>query len=107
MREAVKIFIDTNGEDFEKRLDTENLTELQKKWIKVLKGDFSEEAIDDLYNAPAEGQFDWYTLPPFELPFKSQPRITVPARTPILTKSQVRTPRGSKKKKIALPIPPR
>lgn len=105
MREAVKIFIDTNGEDFEKRLDTKNLTELQKRWIKVLKGDFSEEALDALYNAPAEGQFDWYTLPPFELPL--QPRITVPKRTPILTKSQVRTPSGRKKKKIALPIPPR
>lgn len=70
LRDAVDIFIDTNGADFEKRLDP-NLTPLQKKWVEVLKGDTSEEALNALYTSPASGQFNYYTLPPFDLPISA------------------------------------
>lgn len=68
IRNVVDDFINTNGGDFEKRFDTENLTPLQQKWIKVLQGDTSEQAINDLYTSPAPGQFNYYTLPPFDMP---------------------------------------
>lgn len=98
LRSVVKTFIDTNGKDFEKRLDESQLTELDRKWIKVLKGDTSPEAIDALYNSPAPGQFNWYTLPPASLPFK-QPLPE--RRTDLPSKASTRT---KKTKKIAQPI---
>lgn len=68
IRAVVKDFIATNGDDFEKRMDTDNLTDLQKNWIRVLAGDTSKEAVDSLYNAPAPNQFQYYTLPPLGFP---------------------------------------
>lgn len=103
MRAAVKQFIATNGKDFEKRLDESQLTELDKKWIQVLKGDMSDEAIDALYNSPALGQYNGYTLPPLTLPFKLD---TPKQRTGLPTKADLKAAKGSTKKtkKIAQPI---
>lgn len=101
LKKIVNDFITTNGSDFEKRLDEDRLTPLQKNWVRVLKGDLSEEAIDNLYNSPAPGQFNGYTLPPLALPVRPKTR-TVPKRTGLPSRSS--TSRGKKK---ALPIPQR
>ncbi len=76
IRDVVRAFIDTNGSDFEKRLQEDRLTPLQRNWVRVLKGDTSKEAVDALYNSPAPGQFKGYTLPPLDLPL-------APPTTPI------------------------
>ena len=76
LKKVVKAFIDTNGTDFEKRIDTDKLTPLQKQWVKVLKGDTSKEAVDALYNLPAQGGYQGYTLPPLNLPYKVAPPTT-------------------------------
>lgn len=104
LRKMVEAFIDANGTDFEKRFDMDNLTPLQKNWIRVLKGDTSDEAVDSLYTSPAEGQFNYYTLPPLDLPERVQ---RVPGQTPVLTRTEVaaRQPkRTSRAKRVARPI---
>lgn len=112
LRTAVKTFIATEGKDFEKRLDESRLTELDKKWVAVMKKVQSEEKIDqglidELYNSPAKGQFNWYTLPPSSLPFKrvteGEP-VQVERRTGLPTKAQLKGPKKKKTKKIAQPI---
>ena len=66
----VKDFITTNGNDFESQIQTDRLTPLQEKWIEVLKdGGNNQDLIDELYQSPANGQFNGYTLPPLDLPF--------------------------------------
>ena len=90
LRGFVENFIATEGSDFEKRIQTDRLTPLQKNWVRVLGGDTSEEAVDALYNSPDEGQFNGYTLPPYNLPIKPKP--------PELPK-KVRKGRGGKGKK--------
>lgn len=105
LRDGVKAYITTNGSDFDKQVRTEDLTELQKDWIRVLKGDSSNETMDRLYNSPAPGQFNWYTIPPTDLPIIASPTSPVsrPAkRTGLPTKAK-----GPKKKKIPAAIPPR
>lgn len=104
LQDAVRKFIATNGTDFEKRLDMEKLTPLQKNWVRVLKGDTSDDAINQLYTSPAEGQFNWYTLPPTDLPMR-QPLSTAPnvtRRTGLPSKSK--KARGTKEKNFAQPI---
>lgn len=104
LREAVDIFIDTNGADFEKRLDP-NLTPLQKKWIEVLQGDRSEEAINALYTTPAPGQFNYYTLPPFDLPIVRPPTTPI---EPLEKRSGLPSSKaGPREKKRPQPIPMR
>lgn len=105
INKIVREFIDTNGEDFEKRIDTDRLTPLQQNWIRVLKGDTSEEAIDALYNSPDEGQFNWYTLPPLDLPIRTTGSESpeVERRTGLPTKAQVKAT-SKKEKNVALPI---
>lgn len=70
LKNFVSSFIATNGKDFEQRLDMESLTPLQKRWVEVLKGDTSPEAIDALYQSPLPNGFQWYTLPPGDLPLQ-------------------------------------
>lgn len=105
MKKMVEAFIDTNGSDFDKHIDTEHLTPLQHKWIKVLKGDTSKEAIDALYNSAAPGQFGWYTLPPLELPYKvvppTSPQQGLEKRTGLPSGKRAR---GKKEKNLAIPI---
>lgn len=102
IRNVVKQFIDTNGTDFEKRIETERLTPLQQKWVQVLKGDTSPETLDSLYNSPAPGEFNWYTLPPLRLPMKEpQP---IPRRTNLPTKASQKTTKGPKVKNKAIPL---
>jgi len=70
IKDLVKNFIDTNGTDFESQIQTDRLTPLQEKWIEVLKdGGKNQDLIDELYQSPANGQFNGYTLPPLDLPF--------------------------------------
>lgn len=72
IRDAVDQFIQTSGKDFDKKVRTEDLTPLQRNMVRVLKGDTSDEAIDQLYISPAPGQFNYYTLPPMTLPYKTR-----------------------------------
>lgn len=102
MEKIVGDFISTNSKDFEKQYNLDNLTPLQQRWIKVLKGDTSKQSIDALYNSPAAGQFNWYTIPPL--------RLEIPQKGEVLTRTQVQEMRGSrgrapKTKKKALAIP--
>lgn len=70
LRDFTRVFIDTNGQDFEKRIEYDQLTEQQKAMIEVIKGDFSEETIDQLYQkVDAKGNV-WPSLPPLELPMR-------------------------------------
>jgi len=101
---AVRQFIDTNGSDFEKRIDTERLTPLQQRWINVLKGDTSPEAVDALYNAAADGQFNWYTLPPLELPVRTPVEDVAPVKQRTGLPRKASRKGGAKEKNYALPI---
>lgn len=105
LNKTVRTFIATNGSDFEKRIRTEDLTPLQENWIRVLKGDTSEEAIDALYNSAAEGQFNWYTLPPLALPIEPPERKVpnVERRTNLPSKASQK--KAKKEKPTALPLP--
>lgn len=95
LKKIVKSFIDTNGTEFDKNIDMDKLTPLQKQWVKVLKGDTSKEAVDELYNLPAPGQYQGYTLPPLSLPYK-----VVPPTTPVADFDKRRgLPSGKKAKK--------
>lgn len=103
MKKVVKAFIDTNGTDFEKNIDTDRLTPLQKQWIKVLKGDTSEETIDSLYNSPAPGSYQGYTLPPLNLPYKVVAPVT---KNELIKRRGLPTGKnsGKKAKNLAIPI---
>lgn len=103
---AVQQFTDVNGRDFDKRLQTDRLTPLQQQWVKVLKGDTSPEAVDKLYNSPAQDKFNWYTIPPLDLPVKPlvTPQPKMEQRTGLPSKASTKK---SKQKKIAQPIPQR
>lgn len=113
LRAVVGAFIDTNGADFEKRLDESQLTDLDKKWIEVIKNyqktkKIDQNLVDEMYNMPAPGQFNWYTLPPNTLPFKtvkSLEPVKVERREGLPTKAQLKaTSKKQKTKKIAQPI---
>lgn len=97
LKGLVKNFIATNGSDFSSTIDTENLTELQKQWIKVLSGDTSNEAIDKLYQSPADGQFKGYTLPPYTLPFRPSMDASSKYKTPKVPRT---LSKGAKKKRV-------
>lgn len=104
IREAVQLFIKTNGRDFDKQINEDQLTPLQKNWVRVLKGDMSEEALDSLYTSPAPGQFNWYTIPPLDLPI----RTAAPAKTQLEPRrglqSSKKASSGPKPKKVAQPL---
>lgn len=103
MKKFVATFIATNGKDFDKNIDMERLTPLQKNWVRVLKGDTSTEAIDSLYNSPNTGGYQGYTIPPLSLPYKVVPPTTqakpLQKRTGLPAKST-----SKKSKTLAIPI---
>jgi len=69
VRNQVDSFINTDGGDYLKQIRTEDLTPLQHRWIQTLSDpQVTQEQIDKLYVSPAQGQFNWYTLPPSNLP---------------------------------------
>lgn len=114
IRKAVQMFIETNGEDFDKRVNYDQLTPLQLNLIRVLKGDTSDEALDALYTSPAPGQFNYYTLPPVDpLPVRAlseEPMPAIERRQGLPTKAQLQADkkaRQPRQKPKALPIPPR
>lgn len=98
LRKLTDVFVNTNSSDFKKEIQNDRLTPLQQQWINVLNGDHSLDAIDALYNAPAEGQFNWYTLPPLRPP--------VATKLPVQPKSAFKKSggRGKRKKNYAKPI---
>lgn len=101
LKKLVNDFVTTNGSDFEKRVDMDRLTPLQKKYIEILKGDLSDDALDDLYNMPAPGQFNGYTIPPMTLPL-------VPKRPPVQQRTGLPSSKsGPRAKKRPIPIPER
>lgn len=102
LKQVVKAFITTNGSDFSKNINMERLTPLQKKWVRVLQGDTSQEAIDALYTSPMPNGYQGYTIPPFDLPIV-QP--TVP-QAATLEKRRGLPSKGTTKKakNVAQPI---
>lgn len=100
VRKLVDDFISTNGKDFDKRIDTSKLTDLQKATIRVLKGDTSKEALDALYMTPANGRYEGNTIPSFDFPITNSALPIRPLnRTGLPAKAT-----GKKPKKIAQPI---
>lgn len=101
IRNQVDTFLRTDRNDeYLKKIRTEDLTPLQKKWINVLSdSNVRQEQIDELYISPAAGQFRWYTLPPMNLP---KP-VKVLSHTEV---SALKPPsgRGRREKPKALPI---
>lgn len=101
IRKQVDTFINTGGSDYLKRIRTEDLTPLQLRWIQTLSNpDISQSDIDQLYTTPAQGQFNWYTLPPSNLP----KAVKVLTKTEVSQMKAAATSGPSAKKK-ALPIP--
>lgn len=106
IRDAVGSFVDTEGEDFTKQINTDQLTPLQKQMVKVLQGDTSEETINSLYYSPAPGQFDYYTLPSFPIVKGiNEPQPVVAKRTGL--PSNKKATKGPKVKPRPQPIPVR
>ncbi len=101
IRKQVDTFINTGGSDYLKQVRTEDLTPLQLRWIQTISNpDISQNNIDQLYTSPAQGQFNWYTLPPSNLP---KP-VKVLTRAEVTQIKNARTG-GPATKKKALPIP--
>lgn len=103
LKNITKSIIDTKGTDFSSQVQMDRLTPLQQKWIEVLQNEnATKEDIDQLYNMPAEGKFNWYTLPPLNIPTisPSTPITPVTPEKPSKTKASTK-----KQKKIARPIP--
>lgn len=98
LRGLVQNFISTNGTDFEPQDQEGRLTPLQQNWIRVLKGDTSDEAIDSLYQSPAPGQFNGYTLPPLTLPFNPSFDSSSKYKAPKVPKTLAK---GKKQKPLA------
>lgn len=106
VRDAVGLFINTNGTDFDKRVNTDQLTPLQQQMIRVLKGDTSDAAVKAMYYAPAPGQFDYYTLPPSSLPYTVK-ATNDPLPNPTLRRglpSNKKAKAGPKVKPLPVPI---
>lgn len=104
LKKVVAAFIDTNGSDFDKNIDMDSLTPLQKNWVRVLKGDTSKGAIDSLYSSPVPGGYQGYTLPPLSLPYKVVPPTSTPTSLQKRTGLPSKAKRGAKSKKLATPI---
>lgn len=99
IKDLVKNFIDTNGTDFESKIQTDKLTPLQEKWIEMLKdGGNSQDLIDELYQTPANGQFNGYTLPPLDLPFNPTFDASSEYKAPKMSKTLAK---GKKQKVLA------
>jgi hypothetical protein len=101
IRNEVNMFLKTGNGDYLKQIRTEDLTPLQQKWISVL-GDpkITQSKLDELYTTPAPGQFNWYTLPPLNLP--KPVKVLTHTEVTQAKESQRTAPSGKKK---ALPIP--
>jgi len=100
----------SQGVDFEKLEQDDRLTDLQRNYIRVLKGDHSDEALDALYYSPLKDGYQGYTLPPLTLPAELKPQIQ--QRTGLPTKAELkaakkasRGARGKKVKPLPQPIP--
>lgn len=91
LRKVVDAFIDTDGKEFSKEVNIDELTELQKNMVRVLKGDTSENTLNSLYYSPAPGQFDYYTIPSMP-PIRTLSQASAPGvvrRTSLPTKAEI------------------
>lgn len=98
IRGMVQNFIGTNSKDFISQDQASRLTPLQQNWVRVLKGDTSNEAIDALYQSPAPGQFNGYTLPPLNMPFNPSFDASSKYKAPKVPKTLAK---GKKQKTLA------
>lgn len=109
IRGWVGTVVETNGGDFEKVIRSDQLTDLQKRLIKVVKEGGTDEDIDHaLYVSPAPDQYQWYTLPPEDFMTNVKPLVvskSLPKREGLPHAPKKAT--GPKAKKKALPIPAR
>jgi len=99
IKNAVAKFISTDGRDFENQVQTDRLTPMQKKTMKVLGGDTSDEALKELY---VSDQGQWQ-IPTWDMPFKEfapVKRQLTAAETP------KRKGKKGRSKKTALPLAP-
>ena len=112
LRNVTNLFIKTNGSDYIKRLRSQDLTPIQQHYIDVLTNpNVTQDDIDRLFNMPADGEFNWYTIPPLieEAPVHQLTRVEVlnikaaNKAAKAAAKKAGRLPNGKFK---ALPIPP-
>jgi len=101
IKDAVNKFISTDGKDFINQVQTDRLTPLQKKTIRVLKGDTSDEAINDLYLS-SDGK---YQIPVWDLPMKPNAEFS-PKQRVLQPGEGPKAKKGRKAKKTALPLAP-
>lgn len=105
IRNWVDTLIQTNGNDYEKVLRSDKLTDLQKNLIRVVHDGGEDQDIDEALYLNSQTNFNWYTLPPED--FMVTPlvqRTTLEKRTGLPSGKKTS---GTKQKKTALPIPQR
>ena len=93
IRKQVDVFLNTKSSDYIKNYRTEDLTPVQQKWVNLLQhpDQITDDTLDELYTSPADGQFEFYTLP-----------VDLPA--PILTVNPKVKTSTRRAKKTALPL---
>jgi len=99
------------GVDFNRVEQDANLTDLQRNYIRVLKGDHSDEALDALYTSPRADGYQGYTLPPLNLPGLERKPL-VERRLDLPTKAELKAAKSAKAKQKKVkprpqPIPQR
>jgi len=102
IRGQVNGLLKTNQSEYTKEVRGE-LTPLQQRTIEVLTNpNVTQEQIDQLYMSPAQGEYNWYTLPSLAQPVHVYTRQEVAA-----LKAKKPSSSKTKTKKKALPIPAR
>lgn len=103
INKAISTVIDTDSSEYIQNIDMSKLTPLQQKWVNILqKGNATQDELDELYNSPNPGQFNWYTLPPINVPTISPVKPVEPVSPP--KPGKVKTAKGKRPKTIARPI---
>lgn len=103
INKAIGAVIDTDSSEYIQNIDMTKLTPLQEKWVNILqKGNATQDELDELYNTPNPGQFNWYTLPPINVPTITPTKPVQPVTPPKPSKSK--GSKGKRPKTIARPI---
>jgi hypothetical protein len=103
INKAIGAVIDTDSSEYIQNIDMTKLTPLQEKWVNILqKGNATQDELDELYNTPNPGQFNWYTLPPINVPTIQPVKPVQPVTPPKPSKSK--GSKGKRPKTIARPI---
>lgn len=102
VRNQVDTFLKTGNNEYLKNVRSQDLTPLQRRWVEVLNNpNVNQEQLDALYTSPAPEEFNWYTLPPTNLP---QP-VKVLTRQEVAAMKAAQGGSGRREKPKALPIP--